>query len=759
MRKIGISRRRFMKSSLAAFMGAYAGFNFPQKNNRGEGKAVSRTSLKNLEAIPTTCSQCPAGCGIIAYLNGEKLVQILGNPDHPVNRGGICAKGIAALNLVNDPERLLYPMKRGGPRGSGRWTRITWDEAYTLLTTRIKELLQSGKTGELVIDSGQQDELLLKFVSALGGVSFIDREKVRHLNTAMVLEEMTGSSALIEDVARSRTVLNFGANPFANHDRYLGLAQRLVFALAEKGARLVTFDVRLSETASLSHAWYPVKAGTDAAAALAMARVIVEEGLADKQFIERETDVSLSRLRKALSAYTPEFGARESGLSAEVIVKLAREFATIKPSLALFGGGISDHVNGSQNVHSIMLLNMLVGNLEKEGGLFYPRKFSLSALSTRTDDPLRRVKRVKGISELQESGAVIDTYLSFFSNPAFSEAECDSAAMFLKDEKKVGLVVVMDTHMTETASLADVVLPAAAFLESWKLEEAPSLDNIAVLNLTQPAVSLVSEARRLRSPEFEAGKMFEPSFKPLGEAREAGNVCLELARRIGGKVSRALTFRDTKDFAQKAAVSLLGKEAKEPFSVLKSKGFWSRSSPPRNLGKERIKIILSPKETKTPLPEYRPILTRRKREKNEFVLTTFKSNLWSEGTGNSKWAREILHQNLLWINKNAARKLGIKNGERVRVSSSAGTLITQVLTTERIHPQSVALAEGLGHEALGKVARAKKWKSKDRDTYLIWWEKKGKGVNPYRIMERKKDPISGGPGLKDTVVRIEKIEG
>jgi anaerobic selenocysteine-containing dehydrogenase len=146
-----------------------------------------------------------------------------------------------------------------------------------------------------------------------------------------------------------------------------------------------------------------------------------------------------------------------------------------------------------------------------------------------------------------------------------------------------------------------------------------------------------------------------------------------------------------------------------------------------------------------------------KKKKDEFILTTFKSNLWAKGTANSKWAREILHENRLWINKDVAHRLGIKNGDRVRVTSSVGSLISRVLTTHRIHPESVAIAEGLGHSAVGNVAKARRFRSNDLDTNLIWWGRKGNGMNPNEIIERRVDPMGGGLGLKDTRVRIERI--
>lgn len=762
MSKKRISRRRFMKTGFVWIAGTATTLGAFQKEAAKDTAAVSRTSLKHLRAIPTTCEQCPAGCGIIAYLNGDRLVQILGNPNHPNNLGGICAKGIAAINLVNDPERLLYPMKRTGPRGSGQWTKITWDEAYQKLSMRFEEIIRSGRTSELVFDVGQDEPLLNKFISVIGSTNIIDRTALKNLNRAKVFTSMMNSESLIEDVGRSRTILNFGANPYANHDHFIGIALRLVQAQTEKGAKLFTFDVRMSETAAKSDAWYPIKAGTDGIVALAMAHVIMKNGLADKDFWNKKTNYPLSMLKQHLSKYTPEVAEKESGIRSADIEHLAVEFAAQKPSVAMIGGGASEHENGSQNVRSIALLNCLVGNLEKEGGIFYPRfPVNLPPEVAYSQTIQKKSGNIaKGISDLEKTNSRINTYFTYLSNPAYDDPDCQKTLRLLRDEKIVSFLVVMDTHLTETAMMADMVLPAATFLEGWGIKNAPSLDMVPILNLRQPVVSLLSKAEVLRSPHFDVGKLLEPSFRPKGEAQEVGNLCLELAQRLGGKVLESLPFKDTEDYAVRVASSNPSLLKQGGFKALKKNGF-NINSANNSLSRTNEKIEIYSNSLKqdghSPLPVYQPIPIHTKKNKNEFILTPFKSNLMARGTANSKWAREILHENRLWMNKEAAVRLGIKNGDRVRVSSPVGNLITRVLTTNRIHPNSVALAEGLGHKAVGNIAKARRFKSNDNDTNLLWWEKKGSGVNPNEIIDSRTDPISMGPGLKDTVVRLEKI--
>ncbi len=758
-----------MKTGITWVASAAAGIGATQlPTTKKEGSAVSRTSLKTLRAIPTTCEQCPAGCGLIAYLDGERLVQLLGNPSHPNNQGGICAKGIAGLNLVNDPERLLYPLRRVGPRGSGQWTKITWDEVYSTLSRHIEQMMAKGSINEFVFDKGQADPLLERFIAALGAVPVLDRISLKNLNRDTAFSLMVGSSYLIEDVGKSRTILNFGANPYANHDHFIGFARRLVRSRVEKGARLITFDVRMSETAAKSDAWFPVRAGTDGLVALSMAKVIVEKGLADQEFIEKNTNSSLSMTKDHLSQYTPQRAAKLSGVRAADIERLAVEFATQKPSVALIGGGVTDHINGSQNARCIALLNWLIGNLEQEGGLFFPRFIdeSQSKASLEQSSALKP-NLIKTTLDLQKPENRIHAYFAYLSNPAYDDPDCRSTEQFLKDEKKVPLLVVMDTHLTETASLADMVLPAATYLEGWGIKCVPSLDTVPILNLRQPVVSLLSTAEVLRLPGFEVGKLIEPVFRPKGEAKEIGNFCLELARRIGGQVSKNLSFKDTQDYIAQKILTFSALKRQGGLETLKKQGLWIRPEKDKMhraektyfLRKQKVKIYSEAWRQKdlSPWPDHYPLPWLEERAKDEFILTTFKSSLSSKGTSNSKWAREILHENRLWMNREIARELGIQNGDKVQVTSSTGTLITRVLTTSRIHPQSLAMAEGFGHTATGKIAKAERFSSPDQDTHLLWWHKEGPGVNPNEVIERKTDPIGGGLGSKDTLVRLKKL--
>ncbi|MBW1963486.1 MAG: molybdopterin-dependent oxidoreductase, partial [Deltaproteobacteria bacterium] len=314
--KTGISRRWFMKLGLSGFAGltAHKYVQGKTKPDQGLPASVSRTSLKKYQAIPTTCRQCPAGCGVIAYLDGDRLVQVLGNPDHPDNRGGLCAKGIAGINLVNDVERLLYPLKRVGPRGSSSWSRITWDEAYSILFTRLESLISRGEIHRLVVDSGSEDPLLNEFLSSLGCSNVLQRQVEKNNCGQAALASVFGLPLLEADIENSHTIFNFGANPYENHDRFVGMARRLVRARVDNGARLVTFDVRMSKTAAGSDEWIPLKAGTDGLLALALVKVILDSGQYHRDYFRKKNQGFIARLKKHVSRYTLEYTESECGV-------------------------------------------------------------------------------------------------------------------------------------------------------------------------------------------------------------------------------------------------------------------------------------------------------------------------------------------------------------------------------------------------------------------------------------------------------------
>lgn len=734
----------------------------PQLQAMEGGRDIAFQDPLSLEAFPTLCLQCNAHCGVLGFLESNKLVAVYGNPKHPNSRGKICAKGMAEINLTYDPERLLFPLRRAGRRGEGKWKKISWDEAYGEIAQALKRI--QSQQDWVFLEVGREEILTRRFLKALntGRVFFNSDQRENNARKARILT--LGEDIIIPDLLHSKYILNFGSNLYENHDFYIPLIARLIEGRTTNRAKLVTFDVRLSHTASQSDEWFPVFPGTDGIVALAMAHVIVREGLFDHDFMKNWTNYPVDALVSHLSSFTPERAEKVSGLKQEDIERIAREFAQTQPAVALSGGGISKHVDGTQNVRCILLLNALVGNIDRKGGCLLPRKLDLKEPSPQPPEAefLENVTISEAISRAKKENSKIGLYLCYQANPAYSYPQGRSTIELLKDETSICQLIVIDTHLSETAAWADIVLPAASYFECFGVESPPAFELAPFLAFMQPIVETRAEPEALRSTRT-AG-LTESVIKPLGEAMAWSDILIQVAKRIGGKTKEYFSFGSTEDFLKEIIrqfdeLALLG-----GINYLKKNGVWIHHAGKIDYGSYRAKGFKTPSGKFeifsshlkdmgfSPLPSYEAGSLPRE---GEFILITFTSNLQTYRTANSKWLSEIAHENYTWINKDVARSLGINEGDKVTIESEFGSITGKAYLTAGIHPRAVALAQGFGHWGYGSIARGKRYKSSDPDTDAIWWE--SNGVDPNPIIPINRDPIGGGQAWMDTKVRISKV--
>ena len=741
----GIIRRDFLKACLSGvgcfLLEHYLSLFSYAKEILG-GRQVSRYTGKFLRGIPSTCEICPARCGIIGFLEGNQLYKIGGNPRHSNNRGRMCSRGLAGINIEYDPERVLLPMMRRGERGSGNWEKISWDKAIEEMGNRMRIIRTGDRTKDFFFHPGGEEPLLAKrFLSAFGRPTVIDEEGLNHLNKAVAQRLTWGVGAEVPDVANSQYILNFGSNPYENHEFYVGLIGRLVEARLTRGAKLVTFDPRLSKTAGNSDEWFPIRPGTDGIVALAMAHTIMKSDLYDREFLERWTNISPPRLEQHLSRYTPKMAEEMSGVRADDITRIALEFAGIKPATTLSGGGVVKHFNGVHNERCVALLNALTGNIDVRGGRCLPRLYDLEEAN---HPPFTSVPAQRAMTLIKQGRMGCTFYFSYKSNPAYSNPDKKLTEEVLKDEKSVPYLVVMDTHMTETAHLADLVLPAATYLESWGLTSTPALDMIPFVALRQPIV------------------------RPLGKSRSADEVFSELAAHISGGMERYFDFDSMEDYIGRIVSKIEGLQQMGGLKYLKEHGLWfnpeakpeyrtyRRGGFKTPSGKFEIDSEGLKRRGFPSLPTYEPI-PGHETLRGEFILTTFKPGLMTPRTGNAKWLSEIVHDNPIWINKIAAAEFHIERGDLVKVTSELGSFVARAHLTQGINPWVLAIADGLGHWKYGRIARARKFKSRDPDTHLVWWGEDWFRVNPNTAIPEKSDPIGGGQAWMDTRVSITKI--
>ena len=495
---------------------------------------------KDVERVHGMCQLCSTVCGITGYVKDGRILRVDGNPADPNSRGKLCARGQAALNHQYHPERLLYPIRRVGKRGEGKWKRISWEEAYTELADRMREVRESGKPEEFAFHQGRSrsKDPVANFMNAFGSTTQLNhRGLCSAARRAANLTYLFESDWDLGDYENAKYILNFGSNMFEAHQGHVPGAQRVQRGRFENGAKLVTFDVRMSNTAGNSDEFYMPFPGTDGAVALGMAHTIVSEKLYNAEFFSDWANCSIEELFDEIREFTPEWAESVSTVPADTIRRIAREFAAAAPqATTMCNRGSSAHVNGYYNDRAIGLLNVLVGSVGKEGGWCWmwtggtdkkrfppppgpPKSKHPSVLADPPEFVLANAWNKMRVGEivywyLNTNRAKIRVYMTYNLDSPLTWPEMDVTQNVLLDEEKIGFHVCINPFYNETASYADMVLPWTTYMERW------DVDARGAYNL-KPYLSM-------RRPMTEA----------LGEAKDIREVLPELARRIGGGMEK-----------------------------------------------------------------------------------------------------------------------------------------------------------------------------------------------------------------------------
>lgn len=516
----------------------------------------------------------------------------------------------------------------------------------------------------------------------------------------------------------------------------------------------------MTQTSGKSDEWYPIRPGTDAFVALAICNVIMREGIADIEFIENHTNVTPKMLSEHLKYYTPEMAEQISGIYVADIVRVAREFATFKPSVAISGGGITKHKNGVYSERCITLLNAITGNIDTKGGYCIPRRFALqdpvplpnepiadsNIYYSKNDSVLEHASRAEIIDAVKSRRQKVGVYISYEYNPVYSSPDSEDTAKLFKDEDIIPFFVAIDSYMTETAALADIILPSATYLERRELFSPPSFSMVPFVSFSQPII------------------------EPLGKSKSIYNIIKEISKKIDPNIKKY--FKMSEDNFLQASISHIS-ELSDAGGIyyLMGHGYWFDTKMNQSLyklferkgfntpsGKFEIYSERLREEGHDPMPVYVPMEEFSMKNRNAFVLVPFKTNVHTaDRTANSLLLSEILHNNPLWINAGIAREYGLQDDDKVEISSKLGRIETKVRITQGIHPNVVAIATNCGHWQFGHIAQAKSFESNNAKTSHVWWEDEGNGIHINKIIPASIDVIGGGQGWMDTVVEIRKV--
>jgi anaerobic selenocysteine-containing dehydrogenase len=450
---------------------------------------------RTYQIVPTICFNCESACGLLAYIDKQTLQirKLEGNPYHPASRGRNCAKGPATLNQVNDPERILYPLRRVGPRGGGKWERVSWDAVLDDIAARMRTAIQEDRRTEIMYHVGRpgEDGYMDRVLPAWGVDGHNSHTNVCSSGARAGYGFWMGFDRPSPDYANARFILLISSHLEAGH-YFNPHAQRIVEAKMA-GAKIAVMDPRLSNTASNADYWLPTWPGSEAAALLAMANVILQEDRFDSEFVRRwvnwEDFLSdehpaeprtferfLEILKETYAAYTPEFAEQESRVPAETIVNIARQIADAGPRFAahVWRAAAAGNLGGWQVARALFLLNVLTGSVATVGGTapnlwnkfipIPPKRPShpnvWNELTWPIEYPLTHHEMSILLPHfLKEGRGKLEVYFSRVYNPVWVNPDGFTWMEVLKDESRVKLHACLTPTWSETAWFADYVLP------------------------------------------------------------------------------------------------------------------------------------------------------------------------------------------------------------------------------------------------------------------------------------------------------------
>ncbi|MGE5139703.1 MAG: molybdopterin-containing oxidoreductase family protein [Rudaea sp.] len=621
----------------------------------------------------STCRMCPAGCGIVVRIINGRAVKIEGNPDHPVNRGKLCARGQAGLQLLYNPDRLQSPQQQAS-RNSGQWQTLKWDDALNVFASK----LQGAGSGVAVwlgsTTSGHVYDLFTKFASSIGGAAPLVFDLYSGLlgyhAQSSVQNNLFGNAALSAyDLSGADVVLSFGGN-------FLGASENQVrygmdfgkFRAQAPGKRglLVQFEPRLSATGVKADKWVAIRPGTEVLIAQALARLIADEnmGAADR----------VSRAKSLAGQADVNQAAQAAGLSPEQLRKVARLFAEADNPLAIAGDYLTGQDKAEETLTAIHALNAIGGG--KPGGLILqapvPSGPARPAFGSWGD--------AKALVDKMKSGQV-KALLVYGANPAY---DLPPKFGFADAVKNVPFVASFASILDDTAAFADLVLPDRTYLEAWGYEVVTPNFGTPVVGSQQPVVP------------------------PFTDSRATADVLLDLAKKIP-QAAGPLPWKDEVTFLKESigklpAGAFGGGSAEVLWSRFQQHGGWWPANP-SPAPAAQIKLSAAPNAA--------PPAYQGSESEYPLFLHLYMQDFLSDGRGaNIPWLQgapdpmtTVSWQTCVEMHPNLAGKLGVNDGDVVKVPSPQGEIQALVYQLPTMRDDTVAISFGQGHTEYGRFAR------------------------------------------------------
>jgi anaerobic selenocysteine-containing dehydrogenase len=647
--------------------------------------------------------------GIVQILAAKKLE---GSPMYPVNRGALCARGQASIQITYHPDRITQPLKRSGDRGSGQYAAISWDDAIKELVARLDALTDAGTQKALACltsSRGHRAALLDMFLSRFGAPGAVNFELfgddvLRRANALSFGRDQLPTY----DLANARHVIAFGADflgtwnsPVSNAQAYGHMRQ------GRSGIRgsFVQVESRMSQTGANADEWVPTRPGTEGALALGLAHVIIAEKLRLASGAGR-AGALIEGWSGGLADYAPEQVEKITGVSARRIERLAREFTDRRPAVAVIGGAPLAHTNGLFSALAVNALNALVGNVGEAGGMVFTPQLNIAK------------PRAAGFRITPEgAGSYVgeaQVLLIDGANPVYSALPVWKLRETLA---RLPYIVSFSSFLDETSILADLILPDHSFLESF-VEAAPESGSmVAVLGVAPPVM------------------------KPLHDTRATPDVLLDVSRQLMKPLD--LPWQTFEEMLTATMMKFPGSSPDaDAWTEAQEKGGWW-GMPTTAIAAPETPIAQSPSALAWDEPKFDGDET-----KYPIYLLPYVSSAFLDGSlAHLPWLQELPDPmtSAMWsswveINPTTATNLGIGDGDVVDVVSTHGSVRLAAVLTPGIAPDIVAIPTGQGHRSFTRYAS-------------------GRGVSPIDVLSTMTVDRVGSIAWAATRVNILRVSG
>ena len=651
----------------------------------------------------TICQACHMSCGVLVQVVNGKIIRIDGDPEHPLSQGMICPKGIAYKQVVYHPDRLLYPLKRVGEKGEGKWKRVSWEEAIDQIAFKLKEIMNKFGPESIAACCGGNPRRSMpatRFLAdSLNSPNWAYSDAFFCWGPHVVAESVTYGGRITTDVnidcRNSDCIVVWGGNPVHTHT----VIARDIMNARSRGAKVIVIDPRLTATASKADIWLQLRPGTDAALALGMLNVIITERIYDKEFVSQWC-IGFEELKERALLYSPGKVSKITGVSEENIKSAARLYAKTKPACLYLRVGNELISNSTQASRAIACLIAITGNIDVEGGnlflclpkgllgrMFYVKK------EWRLPDEIE--ERRIGAQEfpllagpkapfgLFHTPLLIKAMLIGKPYPIKALIAANNLCVSMPNSKEVydalkclELLVVYELFMTPTAEVADFVLPVATFFE--------------IDELIDRYPNYITSRRRV--------------IEPVGECWDELKITYEIVKRMGLGFTRwselqargwegyedfrlkdtGISFKDIKPGEFIYAPMEYKKYTKNGFTTPSGK-VELYSSIFKEFGYDPLPIHVEPFES--------PISTPELIKEYPFILITGGRTLaYFHSLGHQvPWLRELVPDSVIEIHPDTAEKLGIQEGNWVWVETPRGKekIKQRAKITRAVHPQVI----------------------------------------------------------------------